>query len=90
MTHSTPPGLRLGLTDFVQSTFNSFEKTYYCFFSKIFKMKLTLATLLVLPLALAGSLKSVIITFPKGTPDSVVDQAKACLVASVCIVSSFS
>lgn len=53
-------------------------------------MKLTFATLLVLPLALAGSLKSVIITFPKGTPDSVVDQAKACLVASVCIVSSFS
>ncbi|CAP80161.1 hypothetical protein N7519_007611 [Penicillium mononematosum] len=45
-------------------------------------MKLTFATLLVLPLVLAGSLKSVIITFPKGTPDSVVDQAKACLVAS--------
>lgn len=46
-------------------------------------MKLTLATLLVLPLALAGSLKSVIVTFPKGTPDSVVNQAKASLVASV-------
>lgn len=46
-------------------------------------MKLTFATLLVLPLALAGSLKSVIVTFPKGTPDSVVNQAKVSLVASV-------
>lgn len=46
-------------------------------------MKLTFATLLVLPLALAGSLKSVVVTFPEGTPDSVVNQAKASLVASV-------
>ncbi|CAI7629143.1 unnamed protein product [Penicillium palitans] len=45
-------------------------------------MKLTFAALLVLPLALAGSLKSVIVTFPKGTPDSVVNQAKVSLVAS--------
>ncbi|KAJ5164735.1 uncharacterized protein N7500_006565 [Penicillium coprophilum] len=45
-------------------------------------MKLTFAALLALPLALAGSLKSVVVTFPKGTPDSVVSQAKASLVAS--------
>ncbi|KAJ5836177.1 hypothetical protein N7447_002203 [Penicillium robsamsonii] len=45
-------------------------------------MKLTISALLVLPLALAASLKSVVITFPKGTPDSVVSQAKASLVAS--------
>lgn len=53
-------------------------------------MKLTFAALLVLPLALAGSLKSVIVTFPKGTPDSVVNQAKVSLVASVCSASLLS
>lgn len=41
------------------------------------------AALLALPLALATSLKSVVITFPKGTPDSVITQAKDSLVASV-------
>lgn len=47
-------------------------------------MKLTFAAaLLALPLALAESLKSVVITFPKGTPDSVIIQAKESLVASV-------
>ncbi|KAJ5482454.1 Proteinase inhibitorpropeptide [Penicillium sp. IBT 31633x] len=46
-------------------------------------MKLTFAAaLLALPLALAESLKSVVITFPKGTPDSVIIQAKESLVAS--------
>ncbi|CAI7661773.1 unnamed protein product [Penicillium bialowiezense] len=45
-------------------------------------MKSVLA-LLTLPLALAASLKSVVVTFPKGTPDSVISQAKHSLVASV-------
>lgn len=58
--------------------------------SSCFNMKLTFAALLVLPLALAGSLKSVIVTFPKGTPDSVVNQAKVSLVASVCSASLLS
>ena len=39
--------------------------------------------LMALPLALAASLKSVVVTFPKGTPDSVITQAKHSLVASV-------
>lgn len=43
--------------------------------------------LLTLPLALATSLKSVVVTFPKGTPDSVISQAKHSLVASVRSVS---
>lgn len=42
------------------------------------------ALLALLPLALAAkSLKSVIITFPNGTPDRVIDQAKDSLVAAV-------
>lgn len=48
-------------------------------------MKLLLTLLALLPLALAAkSLKSVIVTFPEGTPDSVINQAKDSLVASVC------
>ena len=48
-------------------------------------MKLFLAAILaLLQLALATKpLKSVIITFPKGTPSSVIAQAKDSLVASV-------
>jgi hypothetical protein len=49
-------------------------------------MKLSLAVILLgaLPMVLAAKvLKSVIVTFPKGTPDSVVTQAKDSLVASV-------
>ncbi|KAJ5353674.1 Proteinase inhibitor propeptide [Penicillium brevicompactum] len=42
----------------------------------------TFIALMALPLALAASLKSVVITFPKGTPDSVITQAKHSLVAS--------
>ncbi|CAG7994811.1 unnamed protein product [Penicillium salamii] len=46
-------------------------------------MKYSLVTaFLALPLALAASLKSVVITFPKGTPDSVISEAKHSLVAS--------
>lgn len=42
------------------------------------------ALLALLPLALAAkSLKSVIVTFPKGTPSSVIAQAKDSLVAAV-------
>lgn len=42
------------------------------------------ALLALLPLALAAkSLKSVIITFPKGTPSGVIEQAKDNLKASV-------
>lgn len=42
------------------------------------------ALLAVLPLALAAkSLKSVIVTFPKGTPSGVIEQAKDNLKASV-------
>ncbi|KAJ5092693.1 hypothetical protein N7456_008554 [Penicillium angulare] len=41
------------------------------------------AILALLPLALAAkSLKSVIVTFPKGTPSGVVQQAKDSLVAA--------
>ncbi|KAJ5874493.1 uncharacterized protein N7529_002923 [Penicillium soppii] len=40
------------------------------------------AALLTLPLALTASLKSVVITFPNGTPESVITQAKNSLVAS--------
>jgi len=48
-------------------------------------MKYFLSLLALIPLALAAkSLKSVIVTFPKGTPDSVINQAKDSLVASVC------
>jgi hypothetical protein len=51
----------------------------------ILNMKLVLALLALLPLALAAkSLKSVVVTFPEGTPDSVIEQAKDSLVASVC------
>jgi hypothetical protein len=49
-------------------------------------MKISLAAILLgaLPMVLAAKvLKSVIVTFPKGTPDSVVTQAKDSLVASV-------
>lgn len=48
-------------------------------------MKFLLTALLaVLPLALAAkSLKSVIVTFPEGTPSGVIDQAKYSLVAAV-------
>ncbi|KAJ5319392.1 hypothetical protein MYU51_017489 [Penicillium brevicompactum] len=42
----------------------------------------TFIALMALPLALAASLKSVVVTFPKGTPDSVITQAKHSLVAS--------
>ncbi|KAJ5090389.1 hypothetical protein N7532_009073 [Penicillium argentinense] len=47
-------------------------------------MKLLYTIILgLLPLALAAqSLKSVIVTFPKGTPARVIDQAKDSLVAS--------
>ncbi|KAJ5293291.1 uncharacterized protein N7443_009244 [Penicillium atrosanguineum] len=48
-------------------------------------MKLFLFTALLglLPLALAAkALKSVIVTFPKGTPSGVIDQAKDSIVAS--------
>lgn len=48
-------------------------------------MKLLLTALLgLIPLALAAkSLKSVVITFPQGTPSGVIDQAKDSLVAAV-------
>ena len=49
-------------------------------------MKIFLFTALLglLPLALAAkALKSVIVTFPKGTPSGVIDQAKESIVASV-------
>jgi hypothetical protein len=49
-------------------------------------MKLFLFTALLglLPLALTAKvLKSVIVTFPKGTPSGVIDQAKDSIVASV-------
>jgi hypothetical protein len=49
-------------------------------------MKISLAAVLLgtLPIVLAAKvLKSVVVTFPKGTPDSVVTQAKDSLVASV-------
>ncbi|KAJ5105166.1 hypothetical protein NUU61_002513 [Penicillium alfredii] len=46
-------------------------------------MKLFLTIVDLLPLALAAKdLKSVIITYPQGTPDSVMDQAKESLKAS--------
>lgn len=53
-------------------------------------MKLFLSILLgLLPLALAvKSLKSVIVTYPDGTPASVINQAKDSLVAAVCLTSS--
>lgn len=59
-------------------------------------MKFLLTTLLaLLPLALAAkSLKSVIVSFPNGTPARVIDQAKDSLVAAVslayptCILNS--
>lgn len=54
-------------------------------------MKLFLATALLgfLPLALAAkSLKSVVVTFPKNTPDSVISKAKDSLVASVYAASN--
>ncbi|KAJ5476972.1 hypothetical protein N7539_007116 [Penicillium diatomitis] len=42
-----------------------------------------IAMLSLLPVALAAkSLKSVVISFPKGTPSSVVDKAKDAIVAS--------
>ncbi|CAL5872300.1 uncharacterized protein PFLUO_LOCUS6561 [Penicillium psychrofluorescens] len=51
-------------------------------------MKLFLTLLALLPLALAAkSLKSVIVTFPEGTPDSVINQAKDSLVASGGIIT---
>ncbi|KAJ5792220.1 uncharacterized protein N7503_008198 [Penicillium pulvis] len=52
-------------------------------------MKLfSIAFMAMLPLALAAkSLKSVIITFPKGTPSSVITQAKDSLVASGGIIT---
>ncbi|KAJ5562314.1 hypothetical protein N7535_003233 [Penicillium sp. DV-2018c] len=51
-------------------------------------MRFTFAVgLLALPLALAESFKSVIVTFPKGTPDSVVLKAKESLVASGGVVT---
>lgn len=53
-------------------------------------MKLFLATALLglLPVALAvKSLKSVIVTFPNDTPDSVITSAKESLVASVCALT---
>ncbi|KAJ6001803.1 hypothetical protein N7522_007030 [Penicillium canescens] len=53
-------------------------------------MKLSLAAILLgaLPMVLAAKvLKSVIVTFPKGTPDSVVTQAKDSLVASGGIIT---
>lgn len=56
-------------------------------------MKLYLTALLglLLPLALAAkSLKSVVITFPKGTPSRVIDQAKDSLVAAVRCASQVS
>lgn len=48
-------------------------------------MKFLLTGLLaLLPLALAAkSLKSVVVTFPNGTPAGVIDQAKDALVAAV-------
>lgn len=48
-------------------------------------MKFLLTALLaLLPLVLAAkSLKSVIVTFPEGTPSGVIDQAKDSLVAAV-------
>lgn len=55
-------------------------------------MKLYLAALLgLIPLALAAkSLKSVVITFPQGTPSGVIDQAKDSLVAAVRCASPMS
>lgn len=52
-------------------------------------MKLFLAALLgLLPLVLAAkSLKSVVVTFPEGTPSRVIDQAKDSLVAAVSCAS---
>lgn len=51
-------------------------------------MKLFLSTLALVPLALAAkTLKSVIVTFPDGTPDSVINQAKDSIVAAVCLAS---
>jgi hypothetical protein len=47
-------------------------------------MKLLFVLLGLLSLALAQSLKSVIITFPKGTPTNVIDEAKASIKDSVC------
>lgn len=54
-------------------------------------MKLfSIAFMAMLPLALAAkSLKSVIITFPKGTPSSVITHAKDSLVASVSYKPAF-
>lgn len=52
----------------------------------LFTMKLFFFTALLglFPLALAAKvLKSVIVTFPKGTPSGVIDQAKDSIVASV-------
>lgn len=46
-------------------------------------MKLLFVLLGLLSLALAKSLKSVIITFPKGTPSNVIDEAKSSIVDSV-------
>lgn len=50
-------------------------------------MKLSLTTLLVglLPLAMA---KSVIVTYPKGTPQSVIDSGKKSIVDAVCFACS--
>ncbi|KAJ5272844.1 hypothetical protein N7478_007969 [Penicillium angulare] len=49
------------------------------------------AILALLPLALAAkSLKSVIVTFPKGTPSGVVQQAKDSLVAAMLFFSGFA
>ncbi|KAJ5414431.1 hypothetical protein N7509_001058 [Penicillium cosmopolitanum] len=45
-------------------------------------MKLLFVLLGLLSLALAKSLKSVIITFPKGTPSNVIDEAKSSIVDS--------
>ncbi|KAJ5833131.1 hypothetical protein N7474_001442 [Penicillium riverlandense] len=51
-------------------------------------MKLVLTLFALLPLALAAkSLKSVVVTFPEGTPDSVIDHAKDSLVASGGIIT---
>lgn len=52
-------------------------------------MKLCLSALLgLVPLALAAeSLRSVVITYPAGTPEEVMDQAKDSLVAAVCLAS---
>lgn len=52
-------------------------------------MKLLLSILLgLIPLALAKtSSKSVIVTFPDGTPPDVIKQAEDALVAEVCLAS---